>query len=151
YLRTNDNATLENDINDERLEFVCQYIEQNINTPITLSEISEKAQLSTTYISNLFTNDIGIGFNLYIMHIGSEHCKYDLVHTNASITQIALKNGFSNSTMLLKYFKTNTGLTPSQYRTQYQSEDHPTKIKKTTEFENYQRYLYYLSSYIQQT
>ncbi|MDR5649252.1 transcriptional regulator AryK [Staphylococcus nepalensis] len=151
YLPTHDNATLENDINDERLEFVCQYIEKYFNTPITLSEIAEKVHLSTTYLSKLFTKHMGIGFNHYINHIRTEHCKNDLVHTNASITQIALKNGFSNSTMLLKYFKANTGLTPSQYRTQYQSEDHPTKIKKTTEFENYQRYLYYLSSYIQQT
>src|SRR5699024_2530403 len=109
---------------------VCQYIEKNFNTPITLSEIAEKVHLSTTYLSKLFTKHMGIGFNHYINHIRTEHCKNDLVHTNASITQIALKNGFSNSTMLLKYFKANTGLTPSQYRTQYQSEDHPTKIKK---------------------
>src|SRR5699024_12420071 len=73
YLPTHDNATLENDINDERLEFVCQYIEKNFNTPITLSKIAEKVHLSNTYLSKLFTKTMCICFNIYINHFRRDH------------------------------------------------------------------------------
>ncbi|TGU99138.1 hypothetical protein EN816_39075, partial [Mesorhizobium sp. M8A.F.Ca.ET.173.01.1.1] len=77
--------------------------------------------------------------------------KNDLVQTNDANTHIALKNGFSNSNMLLKYFKLDTKLTPSQYRKRYQVGDIVDTAKTTVESENYQMYLYYLNAYIQQT
>lgn len=151
YLPAYENINHEHDVNDHRLDFVCKYIERNFTKPITLSEVAEKVHLSHTYLSKLFTKHMGIGFNHYVNHIRIEHCKNDLVQTNDAITHIALKNGFSNSNMLLKYFKLDTKLTPSQYRKRYQVGDIVDTAKTTVESENYQMYLYYLNAYIQQT
>ncbi|MCQ9294039.1 AraC family transcriptional regulator [Staphylococcus cohnii] len=151
YLPAYENINHEHHVNDHRLAFVCKYIERNFTKPITLSEVAEKVHLSHTYLSKLFTKHMGIGFNHYVNHIRIEHCKNDLIQTDDAITQIAFKNGFSNSNMLLKYFKLDTALTPSQYRKKYQVEDIVSTADKPTESENYQMYLYYLNSYIQQT
>ncbi len=41
--------------------------------------------------------------------------------TDNSITQIAVKHGFSNSSTLLKHFKAHMKLTPSQFREKYKN------------------------------
>lgn len=150
FLPTKMNESYKTMLNDYRVEFVCNYIQSNYTNDISLTKVAKKVALSTTYLSKIFTQQMGMGFNQYLIHIRLEHCKEDLIYTDNTITQIALKNGFSNSNMLLKHFKKDTQMTPTQYRGEYK--DIHLSENQYEENENiaYQIYLHYLSDYINQ-
>ncbi|SCS39768.1 transcriptional regulator AryK [Staphylococcus caeli] len=135
---------------DQRLDYVCDYIERHYAEHINLTEMADKVGLSTTYLSKLFKQQKKMGFNQYINHIRLEHCKNDLVETNESITTIAYKNGFSSSNILLKHFKASTNETPSEFRMKYQNKSQKIAHDDNIQNATYQTYLYYLSLFINQ-
>lgn len=147
YLSTKRPLHNQKNLPDQRLEAVCRYIETHYAEPITLSDVAEMVNLSPSYLSKLFTKQMGTGFNHYMNHIRLEHCKADLINTTDSVTHIAYKHGFTSSNMLLKYFKEDTQLTPTEYRNHYQ---HNTIHKSVTATDKtpQQTYLYYLSLFI---
>ncbi len=150
YLPTRQNEGVDNSTKDHRLESICDYIDNHYTESITLSEIAKMVGLSNAYLSRYFTRHMGVGINHYVNQVRIEHCKRDLIHTNDTITQIAFKNGFTNSNMLIKYFKEDMHMTPTVFREKYR------KLKKIELLENgkkettYQHYLYYLSMFVNQ-
>lgn len=151
FLPTKSNEFYRDSIEDNRVAFVCNYIENNYSNSLSLNEVANMVHLSSAYLSKVFTRQVGMGFSQYIIHIRLKHCKKDLVMTDNSITQIAVKHGFSNSSSLLKHFKAHMKLTPSQFREKYKNLELVEDINKEQKEVIYQRYLYYLSLYIYQT
>lgn len=154
FLPTKSNEIYRESIEDNRVAFVCNYIENNYSNSLTLNEVADKVHLSTAYLSKVFTRQVGLGFSQYITHIRLKHCKKDLVMTDESITQIAVKHGFSNSNTLLKHFKAHVKLTPSQFREKYKNIEAIETVETTNREQKeiiYQKYLHYLSLYIIQT
>lgn len=147
YLSTEQSLPHQEKTQDQRLEVVCTYIETHYAEPITLTAVAEIVGLSPTYLSKLFTRQMGTGFNHYVNHIRLEHCKTDLINTDDPITHIAYKHGFTSSNMLLKYFKQDTQLTPTEYRHRYQ-QDMIQQKSQTHKKVSHQTYLYYLSQFI---
>lgn len=137
-------------VSDERLSYICDYIDKHYTESIKLTEMADMVGLSDTYLSKLFKQKKGIGFNQYVNHIRLEQCKNDLIDTNESITQIAYKHGFSNSNALLKYFKAETTYTPSNYRLKFQTKEKAIQTEDSPNIATYQSYLYYLSLLIDQ-
>ncbi|MCG7339030.1 helix-turn-helix domain-containing protein [Staphylococcus sp. ACRSN] len=135
---------------DQRILAICEYIEQNYNESITLYQIAEKFDVSVSYLSRKFKQQIGIGFTQYVNQIRLENAKEDLLHTKLTVTQIAFKNGFNTSNSLIKYFKKDMDQTPSMYRRKSQKLLHKRSGDKVEEPLNYQKYLYYLSFFINQ-
>ncbi|PHK48902.1 transcriptional regulator AryK [Staphylococcus edaphicus] len=135
---------------DQRLNYVCNYIERHYNEQLNLTEMADKVALSTTYLSKLFKQQKKMGFTQYINYVRLEHCKKDLIDSDESITNIAYKNGFSSSNVLLKHFKASTHITPSRFRMKYQNKRKDTPREKTPQVATYQMYLYYLSQFINQ-
>ncbi|PNZ13217.1 hypothetical protein CD106_11080, partial [Staphylococcus xylosus] len=151
FLPTKSNEFYRDSVEDNRVAFVCNYIENNYSNSLSLNEVANMVHLSSAYLSKVFTRQVGMGFSQYIIHIRLKHCKKDLVMTDNSITQIAVKHGFSNSSTLLKHFKAHMKLTPSQFREKYKNLELVETINKEQKEVIYQRYLYYLSLYIYQT
>ncbi|MCS4485792.1 transcriptional regulator AryK [Staphylococcus americanisciuri] len=147
YLSTKQPLHHQENAQDQRLETVCRYIETHYAEPITLNTVAEMIHLSPSYLSKLFTKQMGTGFNHYINYIRLEHCKADLINTNEPITHIAYKHGFTSSNMLLKYFKQDTQLTPTAYRNHYQHDTSDPSLT-TNEKISQHTYLYYLSLFI---
>lgn len=135
---------------DDRLAYICEYIDKHYTESIKLTEMADMVGLSDAYLSKLFKQKKGVGFNQYVNHVRLEQCKNDLIYTNEPITQIAYKNGFSNSNALLKYFKAETTYTPSNYRLKFQMKEQHIKVNDCPTTTTYQSYLYYLSLLIDQ-
>lgn len=72
---------------DQRILAICEYIEQNYNESITLYQIAEKFDVSVSYLSRKFKQQIGIGFTQYVNQIRLENAKEDLLHTKLTVTQ----------------------------------------------------------------
>lgn len=104
------------DANDIRLTKMVDYLEKNYHQVITLEDMAQKFYLSTGYLSRYFKQKMGMGFNRFLMEIRLKHSVKDLVYTDDTISQIAMKNGFANTKSFSKLFKEKHEVTPHIYR-----------------------------------
>ena len=84
--------------------------------PISAADIASAAGFSPNYLSKRFREAAGIGVHEYLMFVRLQHAALDLVSTGDSITEIALRSGFSDSNYFKDAFKKKYGVTPSAYR-----------------------------------
>lgn len=117
---------------DLRLKRVCQYIEHHYNEDITLQDMAQYINLSPTYLSKLFAKNMNMGFLQYLNKVRLDHVVLDLIHTNRSIIDIALQNGFSNSALLSRTFKKQMHMTPTKFRKTHKIESTPNSTNKYT-------------------
>ena len=78
--------------------------------------LAEEFHLSAQYISQLFKNEIGVGFLTYLTNIRMERAKQLLLSTSLSIAEVSEQSGYSDYRVFTKVFKKSEGITPSQYR-----------------------------------
>ncbi|WP_414045305.1 transcriptional regulator AryK [Macrococcus equi] len=121
--------------NDTRLERVCRFIETHYDQPITLQDMADYVHLSPAYLSKLFTRKMNTGFNQYVNDIRLEHVMLDLIHSDDTMIEIALQNGFTSSALLSRTFKKVIGMSPSEYRKQHQKQVSNTEELKISERE----------------
>ena len=93
-----------------------QFIEENFTNNITLSDISDKCSLSARHLCRLFTEYYGISPTEKIIDLRIEKARQLLKNTDMSITRIAEKCGYSDSSFFSKQFKKRSGYSPSFYR-----------------------------------
>ncbi|MBS5481634.1 MAG: helix-turn-helix domain-containing protein [Clostridiales bacterium] len=96
---------------------IIDHLEQHYNEDLTLEKLALDSGYSVRSLTAQFkqcTGETVIGF-LHRLRI--EKACYYLSCTAMSITEIALSVGFNNLSFFNKVFKTQTGQTPSQYRT----------------------------------
>jgi len=100
-------------------QFLLSYFESN--APIdkgipTVTQCGESLQMSGKYLSDLLRKETGKSITEHIqLHI-IEKAKNKLLNSEDSISQIAFKLGFKYPQHFSKIFKTNTGISPKEYR-----------------------------------
>ncbi|MGN0630698.1 MAG: response regulator [Ruminococcus sp.] len=95
---------------------ITRYLQEHMEDDISLSTLAERFYLNPQYISQLFRNEIGVGFLVYLTSIRMEKAKQLLVSTSLTITEIADRVGYGDYRVFTKVFKKSEGITPSQYR-----------------------------------
>lgn len=110
------------DTSDERIARIIQLIEQRYAEPLTLSELAEHENLSSSYLSRYFKQMTGMGFLNYLNQVRLKHSLDDLLYTSDNLFQIAMKNGFSTAKNYTVVFKSIYTQTPAQYRKEHQHE-----------------------------
>ena len=98
---------------------VQKYIEEHILEPITLKEVSKLFYTNMYYLSHLFKEISGFTFKEYIILQRISKAKDLLVHSNQSVTDVAMNSGFGNVSHFIRIFKNHEGMTPLQYRKNY--------------------------------
>lgn len=101
---------------DRQIVLAARYISDHYMEPISAADIASAAGFSPNYLSKRFREAAGIGVHEYLMFVRLQHAALDLVSTNDSITEIALRSGFSDSNYFKDAFKKKYGTTPSAYR-----------------------------------
>lgn len=102
---------------DERvISSIMRYMQEHLSEEISLSVLSDVFHLNPQYISQLFKNEIGVGFLAYLTNIRIEKAKKLLLSTALSVTEIAEHTGYSDYRVFTKVFKKTEGITPSQFR-----------------------------------
>lgn len=117
----------------QRFSRILEYLMKNYDKKITLSDLAKTEYISIYYLSRLFSEHMGIGFNKYLNMLRLDKSMYDLVNTNKSILEIAIDNGFSSAKAYRTVFKENYNMTPNDYRKQLftTEESQEEKIKFT--------------------
>ena len=95
---------------------ITQYLQEHLAEEVSLSVLAEEFHLSAQYISQLFKNEIGVGFLAYLTNIRMERAKQLLLSTSLSIAEVSEQSGYGDYRVFTKVFKKSEGVTPSQYR-----------------------------------
>ena len=93
-----------------------RYLQEHLSEEMSLAILSEEFHLNPQYISQLFKNEIGVGFLTYLTNIRMEKAKKLLLSTSLSVARIAEQSGYSDYRVFTKVFKKSEGITPSQFR-----------------------------------
>lgn len=105
------------DLQEERtITGLTRYMQEHLAEEVSLSVLAEEFHLSAQYISQLFKNEIGVGFLTYLTNIRMEQAKKLLLSTSLSVAEVSEKSGYGDYRVFTKVFKKSEGVTPSQYR-----------------------------------
>ena len=102
---------------------ITRYLQEHLSEEMSLAVLSDEFHLNPQYISQLFKNEIGVGFLAYLTNIRMEKAKKLLLSTSLSIAEVAERSGYGDYRVFTKVFKKSEGITPSQYRRDFQSTD----------------------------
>lgn len=101
---------------------ITRYLQEHLAEDVSLSVLAEEFHLNAQYISQLFKNEIGVGFLAYLTSIRMEKAKKLLVSTSLSVAEVAEQSGYGDYRVFTKVFKKTEGITPSQYRRDFLDE-----------------------------
>lgn len=92
------------------------YIRDNLDRPISLSQVAAYLNVSERHLSRLFTANVGESFNGYVRRMRIQQAAYLLRHTDMAIKDIAERTGFGTVHSFTRAFARETGLPPGRYR-----------------------------------
>ena len=93
-----------------------QYIDENYTQPISVLEISQHSNVSPSYLSQCFKQEVGVSIKHYLIIRRMQQAKHLLLTTDKSIGAVALAVGYDDYRQFSKMFKSMTGVTPVQCR-----------------------------------
>lgn len=102
--------------NLNRLSMITSYIKENYAGDLSLEGVAGVFDYSPNYLSRMFRNYAGITFKKYVQSIRLRYAVKDLENGRYSVTEAALRNGFSGSKALARAFQKQYGILPSEYR-----------------------------------
>lgn len=91
-------------------------IDTNFLTTKSVKEYADKIHVTEKRLSKATSNILGKSPKELISERVVLEAKRLLVHTNQPIKELAFHLGFGEPTNFIKYFKTRTGLTPTEFR-----------------------------------
>ncbi|GER67130.1 hypothetical protein BpJC7_27140 [Weizmannia acidilactici] len=100
------------------IHMAVAYIHENILQVMTLESLAKHVYLNPSYLSHLFKKEVGVSVTDYINKKRIEESIYFLLHTNISISEIALLFHFCNQSYYTSLFKKYMGMTPKEFREQ---------------------------------
>jgi AraC-like DNA-binding protein len=103
----------------ERFLFVCDYINEHFDENLTLDEIADLSGFSKYHFSRLFKQFTNVSFYKYLNRKRIENAVRLLMDSQMTITDVALRCGFSSLSAFIRMFKIIRGCTPSEFKTMY--------------------------------
>ena len=92
------------------------------NPSLMLQDVAKEVGMSNSRFSTVFSQQNGQTFTEYLIHIRLNKAKEMLRSTDIKNSQIAREVGYNDAHYFSYIFKKNTGITPTEYRTQYQNQ-----------------------------
>lgn len=109
--------------NSERVgktvERLIEYIDQHMGEDISLQSLSEFTGLSTTYVSRIIKEHLGVGFVEYLNTKRIDRAKKLLADTQVNVEQVGFQVGFNNVRSFMRTFKQYVGVSPGSYRVDF--------------------------------
>ncbi len=99
-----------------KIEHVRWFLEGNCFKKITLKDAALTVYMSPKYLSRIFREKTGLGFNEYRLKVKMAQAKKMLRTTGGSIKQISVKLGYANAESFIRQFEKIAKTTPSRYR-----------------------------------
>lgn len=92
------------------------FLDRNFHKEITLKNASDIVCLSPKYVSRIFIDTVGIGFNQYKLRLRMEKARDLLVNSDLTVNEIAFRIGYRNTESFIRIFKKTENTTPGEFR-----------------------------------
>ncbi len=102
-----------------QIQPALDYIDNNYDEDITAATMAELCHLSYSYFSRMFKKVVQKNFREYLNYIRITKSEILLATTTLSVTDIALKCGFSTSSYFIQQFKLYKKISPKQFRKKF--------------------------------
>jgi AraC family transcriptional regulator len=99
-----------------KLRRVVEFINENLESEITLAELAAVAELSVTHFARSFKQATGQAPHGFVILRRIERAKMLLSETDTPITEIALHVGCSDASHLSHLFRKFVGTSPAAFR-----------------------------------
>lgn len=99
---------------------VVGIIKKDYAKGVSLEQLASLVELNPEYLSRIFKEETGFTFTSFITNIRMKKAASLLMHTNTKVNQIGNQVGYPNVSYFSTLFKKNFGITPFEYRRQYQ-------------------------------
>jgi len=99
-----------------RFERVLRHIEQHLDEPLRVEELSRVAHFSKFHFHRQFSQYIGLGVGAYVRQLRLRRASYRLAFGGERIIDIALAAGFDSPEGFARAFRQVIGQSPSQFR-----------------------------------
>lgn len=101
---------------DPRFPIAKQFIEKNLQRPITIEDVAKECCLSTKQLSRIFKNLTNRSLHEYIVNSKIKKAENLLIDTDKSIKEIGYSLGFDNECSFITFFKRHRYVTPGVFR-----------------------------------
>jgi len=102
--------------NDYRIRRSLRMMHQCISAEVEMEDVARSVGLSRPHFFKLFKKQLGVTPNVYLNTLRSECAIDDLVNTDKTVTNIAYDLGYSSQASFTRFFSSNVGIAPSEYR-----------------------------------
>ncbi|WP_421938738.1 AraC family transcriptional regulator [Pedobacter sp.] len=109
-----------NNLNNNPLAYVLNYIKTNLNEKISINSLSDKACMSKATFYRLFKRELGISPNDFILTEKINKAKMLLSQPGSKVASISYELGFSDANYFIRTFKKLVGITPGVFQQQAQ-------------------------------
>lgn len=102
--------------NKEKINAAIQYIKKNYKNDLNMAVVSNYISMNYSLFSLDFKQYTGMNFVNYLKQIRMEEAKRLLRETDEKIIDISKMVGYENEKHFMKLFKTECGVSPSEFR-----------------------------------
>jgi AraC-like DNA-binding protein len=96
---------------------VCAlYVEEHLADPISIGQLAGLFGLSQSRFFDVFRHQTGMTPSDFVSRLRIRHAQRELITSRRSVTDTALRCGFSTSQYFARRFKEYVGITPSEFR-----------------------------------
>lgn len=101
---------------DFRVRRSLRLMREHFTEEVQMDDLARAVGLSRPHFFKLFKKQMGITPNLYLNTLRAEHAITELMTTEKSVTDIGHDLGFSSQASFTRFFASNVGIPPSEYR-----------------------------------
>lgn len=116
------NNQLDANRNQQKIKEAVDYIKQNYNKDLNMAVVSNYISMNYSLFSFSFKQYTGTNFVNYLKELRVAKAKELLAGTDMKIIEISQTIGYENEKHFMKIFKTECGVSPSEYRKNMQRE-----------------------------
>jgi len=102
--------------NRSTIKKVLAYIDEHIGEELTRADLAGLVYMNPDYLGTIFKEEMGVSITIYIQDKRLSLAKELLLTTDWPISKIAETVGYDNTSYFSKLFRQKTGLQPSEYR-----------------------------------
>ena len=105
-----------------RLGMITSYLKDHYMEDISLGKLAGIFGYSPSYLSKMFSQEMGESLILYITNKRIEKAKEYMKNSEISLADVAFMVGYDDYTYFSRVFKKSTGMNPRNYRIELQGE-----------------------------
>jgi len=98
---------------------LISWIESNIAKKLLLDDVVIKSGFSRWYLQRIFKKHTGISLGAFIKNAQMDSAKKDIVFSEKSISDVALKYGYESQQSFTRAFSRYYGIPPAAYRKKF--------------------------------